>query len=51
MSSIGDIFKNILALPSFTMVSNGAYDFEVQKNASIHHKSNPYGSRGLVKAF
>jgi len=42
-NTIGDIFKNILALPSFC--------FEAQKNASIHHKYNPYGSRGLIKAF
>jgi len=25
--------------------------FEAQKSASIHHKSNPYGSRGLIKAL
>jgi len=40
-----------MALPSFIMVMNGAQDSEAQKSASIHHKRNPYGSRGLIKAF
>jgi len=29
----------------------GGGDFEAQKTASICHKSNPYDSRGLIKAF
>jgi len=47
MNIIGVVLKNILALPKFIMVVNGAHDFEAQKSASIHHKSNPHGPRDL----
>jgi len=50
-NTIRVILKNILALPSFIMGVNGAPDFEAQKSTSIHNKSNPYSSRGLIKAF
>jgi len=50
-NTVRDIFKNTFALPSFIMVVNGGPYFEANKNASIHHKSNPYSSRGLIKAF
>jgi len=36
------MLKNILGLPSFIMVLNGAQDFEAQKSAFIHHKSIPH---------
>jgi len=51
VSTIGVLLKYILALPSFIMVVNSAPDFEAQKSTSIHHKSTPHGSRGLIKAF
>jgi len=45
-NTIGDIFKNIQALPSFIMAVNGSF-------ASIHHKYNPYQlqwiNKGLLK--
>jgi len=49
-NTIRDIFKNILALPSFIMVVNGCV-LKPKINASIHHKYNPYSSRELLKAF
>jgi len=33
------------------MEVNGPLDFENEKSASIHHKSNPNGSRELINAF
>jgi len=30
---------------------NSTIDFEAQKSAFIHHKSNPYVSRGLIKGL
>jgi len=36
---------------NFIMGVNGTLDFEAQKSASIHHESNTYDSRGLIKAF
>jgi len=33
------------------MEVNDILDFEAQKSTSIHHKGNPYGSRGLKKGF
>jgi len=41
----------ILALPSFIMGVNHTLDFEDNDSVSIHHKGNPYSSRGLIKAF
>ncbi len=43
--------NTIRALPSFVMSVNGAQVFEAQKSTSIHHKSNPYDSSGLLNAF
>jgi len=48
--NLSDI-KNVLSLPSFIMGVNNNLNFKAQKSASIHHKSNPYGSRVLIKAF
>jgi len=47
-NAIGVIFKKIRSLPSFKMEANS---FCSLKNASIHHKNNPYGSRGLMNDF
>jgi len=45
------IILKILTLPSFIMAVNSTLFFEAQIRSSIHHKSNPYGSMGLIKAF
>jgi len=39
LNTIGVVLKNTLALPSFIMGVNRA--FEAQKSTSIHHKSSP----------
>jgi len=39
MNTIGDIFKNILAPPSFIMVVNGGPHFEAKKKKIRMHPS------------
>jgi len=41
------ILKNILPLPSFVMALNSIW---APKSTPIHHKSNPYGSKGYMDA-
>jgi len=43
--------KNILALPSFIVGVNGTLHFETQKSIHIRHKSDPYGSNGLIETI
>ncbi len=45
------IKKNVLALPSFIMATNGGPDFEPQKSASIHHKKSSTQLRGVNKGL
>ncbi len=50
-NTIKVMFINNLALSSFVMAVNGGRDFEALRSASVHHKSNPYYSSGLMNAF
>jgi len=43
--------KNVLALPSLIMQLKGYTFLEVHQSTSIHDKSAPHGSGGLIKAF
>jgi len=43
------IKKNIQALPSFIMGVSRV--FKAKNSTSIHHKSAPYGSRGIIQAL
>jgi len=40
-----------IIFPAFVMALNSARVLKLQKSASIHHKSNPYGSSGSIKAL
>jgi len=50
-NTIRVILNNVLALPSFIMAVNSVGLSEAPKSASIHHKSDPYDSSELIKAF